>query len=652
MILVPDHDFGRCPLAIYLPTSLWPVGNQSALEHILDHLAKDGIEQVVICSNSEDLYKLQNIHVDKCINLKLVDEQLPAGTAGAIRLAMDSVEDEILLVLPGSLIHPPDINILLKTHKESGCDLTVMLNPAEHDKQTEQASGVYVCSSNVLKYIPKDGHCDIKEGLISKMLRAGKSINAVTLPHSVGNFRNRQEYIYAIRDYLENNPKMNIDMKLKNINNSQNIWIGTDTEIDSTSRVYGPAVIMDGARISEDTVILGPTIIGQNVTIDKGSIVENSVIWDNAQINSNCQIRQCLIDFNAIIQTNTIARDRSLLSSQKSKLGLFTKILSNISKPEKSKLNEIKNISTNKFTDRLPKWAQFGIDNIFKLLLFSFIVGAFLWSYWPGLNELWKVWMRNDEYSSGLLVPFIALYVLWLRRHTIISNPIKPSLFGILLFLGAQAIRLLGLFFMYGSAEYFSILLSIFALVLLLFGWRIFQKTVTVLLFLFLMLPWPNRFQLSITLPLQQWSTSSAVFCLELMSFDLVQEGNVIHIGETTVAVAEACNGLRMITAFFVITGLVALLIKRPLWEKITIIASSLPIALLCNTIRLAITAIFFTILEGEYWEQIFHDFGGYAMMPLALAVIVAELWLLKKLTTPPVEKKEIIITRHNSQAI
>jgi exosortase/archaeosortase family protein len=101
-----------------------------------------------------------------------------------------------------------------------------------------------------------------------------------------------------------------------------------------------------------------------------------------------------------------------------------------------------------------------------------------------------------------------------------------------------------------------------------------------------------------------------------------------------------------MITAFFIISGLVVLLVKRAWWEKLVVLISSLPIALLCNTIRLTITAIFFTILKGEYWERLFHDFGGYAMMPLALAAIVAELWLLTKLTTLPEKEETIIITR------
>ena len=156
------------------------------------------------------------------------------------------------------------------------------------------------------------------------------------------------------------------------------------------------------------------------------------------------------------------------------------------------------------------------------------------------------------------------------------------------------------------------------------------------------MLPLPRRIHYAIMLPLQSWATSSAVFCLEILGYNVMREGNIIHLNDTTVAVAEACNGLRMIMAFFVIGGLVVLLIKRTWWEKLIVLISCLPIALLCNSMRLTITAIAFTMLSGEYWEQIFHDFGGYAMMPLALGAIVLELWLLTKITIISEEEKPV----------
>jgi exosortase len=254
--------------------------------------------------------------------------------------------------------------------------------------------------------------------------------------------------------------------------------------------------------------------------------------------------------------------------------------------------------------------------------------------------------MRSDEYSSGLLVPFLAGYILWSRREQLKDVPIKPSLLGIIVLLFAEGLRLFGLFFMYSSAERLSVVVCIAALVLFLLGWRFFKKTATILLFLCLMLPWPNRVQAAVALPLQRWATSSAVFCLETIGYDVTQEGNIIHIGQANVAVAEACNGLRMVTAFFVIGGLVVLLMRRQWWEKLVVLASSLPIAILCNTTRLALTAMAFTILQGDYWEKIFHDFGGYAMMPAALAMVVAELWLLQRLTSLPGKREPIIITR------
>jgi exosortase/archaeosortase family protein len=101
-----------------------------------------------------------------------------------------------------------------------------------------------------------------------------------------------------------------------------------------------------------------------------------------------------------------------------------------------------------------------------------------------------------------------------------------------------------------------------------------------------------------------------------------------------------------MVTAFLVIIFWVALLVKRSRWEKLVLVLSSLPIAILCNTIRLTITAVTFTTLSGQSLERAFHDFGGYAMMPLALGMIVFELWFLGRLTTDRQYRQPEIVVR------
>jgi exosortase len=282
--------------------------------------------------------------------------------------------------------------------------------------------------------------------------------------------------------------------------------------------------------------------------------------------------------------------------------------------------------------ERLHIKTQLYRGNYLLMAAAGILCMVFIWSNWFGFKDLWEIWQRSDEYSSGLLVPFLAAYVLWSRRERFACCVIKPTLWGLLLFVAAKFMKFFGLFFMYSSLERLSIVVSIAGLLLLLFGWSCFRKAFSTLLFLCLMLPLPASVHQSLLMPLQSWSTSSAVFCLEMMGYDVVRMGNIIDMNGTTVAVIEACNGLRMIIAFFVIGGFIALLSRRSRWERLVVFISCVPIALVCNTIRLTITAIAFTYVKGEYWEKLFHDFGGYAMMPLAIAIIVFEFWLLEKI--------------------
>lgn len=303
-----------------------------------------------------------------------------------------------------------------------------------------------------------------------------------------------------------------------------------------------------------------------------------------------------------------------------------------------------------RLSDERLTWLPLSPRQLAYVVAGAFVFLAFLWSYWATVKELWQTWRGSDEYSAGLLVPFLAVYVLWTRRQDLAAVPVKRSLFwGAAVFAFGQAIRGLGLYLLYGSAEMVSIVFSVTALILMLFGWAVLRKAATVVLFLCLMLPWPHRVQTQISLPLQQWATSSAVFCLELLGYEVTQDGNVIDMGNTSVAVAEACNGLRMVTAFLVIGALMVLLARRSLWEKLVVLASSLPIAYLCNVIRLTVTAMLYKVIENEGVRDMIHSSAGYAMMPLALAFVVGEFWLLKQLASPPTPMEPAVIVRRKS---
>lgn len=519
------------------------------------------------------------------------------GNAGCLRRVFPELTNGVVVMLPLDLIELPDIAELVALHRRSEAVLSVLANAG--NSQVGIQSSIYVLDPSLTGHIPEHGYWDINENLIPELVVLGKKVQLLPAPEPQGKI-----LVDASRDFTFDATDKVLAAnrhKLRRLeyDGDADVWVADQVRIAPSSRLYGRIVLLKGASIGEDAVVIGPAVMAE------GACVSPKFVY--------CQDR--FVEDTNGTHGRTFDDDNYVCASDMKQ----------------------KNFPSNRdhpISHDLP-----------KLLWGVLLLGAFLWSYWSTLIDIWQIWMRSDEYSSGLLVPILAGYVLWGRRRQVLACPIRPMLLlgGCGLFV-AIGMKFIGLYSMYGFLERLSIVVAIWALVLWFAGKRLFLEIGTVLLFLLLMLPWPNRVQSAIALPLQQWSTHSAVFCLELIGYPVIQEGNIIQIEETRVAVAEACNGLRMITAFFVIGGLVALLSKRAWWEKVILLASCLPIALICNTIRLAATSIAFTKISVEQWEQLFHDFGGYAMMPLALALVVLELWILERLfVSETVERRDII---------
>jgi len=257
-----------------------------------------------------------------------------------------------------------------------------------------------------------------------------------------------------------------------------------------------------------------------------------------------------------------------------------------------------------------------------------------LYSYWPVAAGLWATWQGNPDYSAGQLVPLVAVFLLWSKRRILSRTPVQPCWWGLVVLVVAQAARTFGTLLTYGSIEQLALWLTIAGTVWTVLGTRFMRQVVWLLLFLTLMFPLPVRIHEMVALPLQEFATASAVYGLEILGRLVVREGNVLRPSEqTSVAIAEACNGLRMLTAFVMVAATVASLSRRPAWQKAILVLSSIPIAVLTNTVRLIATVMLCEAAGSQFAEKVFHDFAGLTMMPFAIIVLLVELWILRLLT-------------------
>ncbi len=256
---------------------------------------------------------------------------------------------------------------------------------------------------------------------------------------------------------------------------------------------------------------------------------------------------------------------------------------------------------------------------------------AVAWAYWPTLAALAGIWSRDAQYSHGWLVPLFAGTLLWHRREMLTS--VTPGLrpWGLAILLASAVLRFIGVKFYIPWLDMLSLLPCLVGLVALWGGTAGLRWAWPGIAFLLFMLPLPWRVGTFMAPTLQRIATLASTYVLQTLGLPAISEGNIILLHESRIGVVEACGGLSMLIVFFAMSTAVALMIRRDWLDKVLILASALPIAVVSNVIRITATAIVHD-QYGAATGDTFHDIAGWLMMPLALAILGLELQALPRL--------------------
>jgi exosortase len=261
---------------------------------------------------------------------------------------------------------------------------------------------------------------------------------------------------------------------------------------------------------------------------------------------------------------------------------------------------------------------------------------ALIWAYWTDFGEMAWRWGHDPQYAHGYLVPGFAAALLWLRRDRLATGRLEPSWLGWPILGLAIGLRMVGMYFHYIWLDAVSFLPCLAGLWLLIGGKTAWRWGWPAVAFLGFMVPLPYGFSLSLAGPLQRLATIGSTFLLQTLGMPAVADGNVILLNEIEVNVVEACSGLRMLVVFFAFATAVALIVKRPLWEKLLLVVSAIPIALVVNVLRITATGVLYETVSGQVAKLVFHDLAGWLMMPIALVILGLEWQFLKRLVIEP----------------
>jgi exosortase/archaeosortase family protein len=276
-------------------------------------------------------------------------------------------------------------------------------------------------------------------------------------------------------------------------------------------------------------------------------------------------------------------------------------------------------------------------------------------------------WRVKEDYSFGWLVPLFTGYVVYERWPQILARLSEAgeaapgprwarlalnALATVALVLGALFF-LLGAFYRAGAGTSqpgtFALTSGMVAIVLpLVFfnvgagpgsgdnlptrpaaGWRALTdepRFRVAVLFLFPVLVWlisaplVSAVESAVSLFLLRKVVTVVAFAFDLLGYPIEQQGNVLVLPKGAVGVADACSGIRSLTACLFAGSFLGSVFFDRLWKKVFLVVASMGFAFVMNLGR----SLFLTSWAYAYGPDAIsgtvHDTAGYAVLGLTCA--------------------------------
>lgn len=250
------------------------------------------------------------------------------------------------------------------------------------------------------------------------------------------------------------------------------------------------------------------------------------------------------------------------------------------------------------------------------------LFAAFAGLYFPFIITMVQDWNTNANYSHGYLIPLITGYMIYNMRRELQGVEISPSNLGLpLIVLGLAQLVVARI-----GSEYFlqrtSMIVVFFGLSLFLVGKDFTKKVSIPVIYLIFMIPIPAIIWNKVAFPMQLFASGITEWVIQVMGIPVFREGNILHLAETSLEVADACSGIRSLVSMLALSGAFAYLSELSRLKQWLLFLSAAPIAILINIIRLTLTAGLASRFGEKVAQGFMHEFSGWLIFLLGLAML------------------------------
>lgn len=242
------------------------------------------------------------------------------------------------------------------------------------------------------------------------------------------------------------------------------------------------------------------------------------------------------------------------------------------------------------------------------------IVGVF---YFNTFRWLIESWLNNPYYSHGFLVPIISGYIIWKIKKELIDTDKKESQTGLTIFAIGMILQIVAVLYVIRFLSGISLIISIFGILLYMYGWKFVDKIKFPIIFLLLAIPLP--FVDVVAPPVQTISAVASAGLANGLGMPVERDGLILNTPNGSFEVALECSGLRSIISLLTLSIIFAFILEGNMIMRSVIVLSSIPLAMMGNILRIASVLAIDNIYGRDVALNYFHDLSSILLFGVAL---------------------------------
>ena len=238
------------------------------------------------------------------------------------------------------------------------------------------------------------------------------------------------------------------------------------------------------------------------------------------------------------------------------------------------------------------------------------------------------LWLRSrwvGDYAYCMLLPLASLGALWLRRRELAAAPRRTDWRGAPVVAAALLLHWVGVLAQQPRISAAALLLLLWGLPLLLYGfafarWLVFPCA-------YLLLAIPLNFIDSMTAPLRLFATAASAALLNGFGLEVQRVGSGLFSAAGNpfaFNVAPECSGLRSLLAMTALMAFYAWYSQPTLLKKWTLFLFCIPVAIVANICRIILVVIVAAFFGQETAIGLWHDYSGYPIFLISIVLMLS----------------------------